>query len=200
MRTASFSSAKPKERAAKNKETAPMISFEVTRDPDLLSQYYRLREQCFRAELSAHGFDGSEESGDRLGHILVARLGDFLVGGMRIAPACPHSGLPAELAADSDAICIWERLVCHPQKRSIAVARDFLGHLIDHCRRLGYEYGVVLSSLDRARYYRMSHSALGVPFDILRPAPEFAAGAFASMEHYLSVSYLGNRQMSPVAA
>lgn len=176
-----------------------MMCFEVTRDPDLLDQYYRLRERCFRKELKAHSFDGSEEAEDRSGHILVARSGEALVAGIRIAPACPDSAIPIELAADSQSICIWERLVCHPEQRSAQVSRDFLRQLIHHCRRLGYEFAVVLSSLDRARYYRLSHSALGVPFDIVRPAPEFAKGAFMSMEHYLSVSYLGNTQMPPRA-
>lgn len=177
-----------------------MIRFEVTQDPALLDQYYRLREQCFRTELELEDFDGAEEAEDRSGHILVARQEDFLVGGIRIASACPHSVFPAELAADSDSICIWERLVCHPERRSEQVSRDFLGQLIHHCRRLGYEYAVVLSTLLRARYYRISHSALGVPFDILRPAPEFATGVYASMEHYLSVSYLGDGQMTKAVA
>lgn len=168
-----------------------MIHFELTRDPALLSQYYRLREQCFRLELKAQDFDGSEEAGDRTGHILVARTGDFLVGGLRIVPASPNSALPTELAADAGSICFWERLVCHPEQRSAQVSKDFLGQLIHHCRRLGYEYAAVLTSLLRARYYRSFHGALGIPFNILRPAPEFATGAFEDMEHYLSVSYLG---------
>ncbi|MFK8043090.1 GNAT family N-acetyltransferase [Congregibacter sp.] len=170
-----------------------MIHFEITQDPALLDQYYALRERCFREELKVQDFDGSEQAEDRSGHILIARLGDSLVGGMRIAPACPHPAISAELAAKSDSICIWERLVCHPEKRSTQVSQNFLGHLIHHCRRLGYECAVVLSNLVRARYYRISHNALGIPFDILRPAPEFAAGAFSSMEHYLSVSSFGDR-------
>lgn len=179
-----------------------MLRYEVTRDPALLDQYYRLREDCFRAELHLRNFDGSEEESDRHGHILVARRGKFLVGGVRIAAAPAESVLSGELAADAASICIWERLVCHPQERAASVSRTFLLHLIDHCRRLDYTHAVVLSSLDRARYYRIFHSSLGVPFDILRPAPEFAKGDFMGMEHFLSVSHVGASQAlaaAPVA-
>lgn len=176
-----------------------MLRYEVTQDPALLNQYYRLREHCFRAELHIQNFDGSEEESDRHGHILIARRGAFLVGGARIAPVPAQSVLPGELAVDAASICIWERLVCHPDERSASVSRNFLLHLIDHGRRLGYTHAVVLSSLHCARYYRIFHSSLGVPFDILRPAPEFAKGDFMGMEHYLSVSHLGATQtLAPV--
>ena len=44
-----------------------MIKYEVTRDPRLLEQYYDLREECFRKELSIPDFDGAEEEQDRQG-------------------------------------------------------------------------------------------------------------------------------------
>jgi hypothetical protein len=48
------------------------IEFKVSHEPDLLRQYYSLRERCFRQELGLPDFDGSEEQQDRQGIILLA--------------------------------------------------------------------------------------------------------------------------------
>lgn len=36
------------------------VSFELSREPRMLQQYYRIREQCFRLELGVAGFDGGK--------------------------------------------------------------------------------------------------------------------------------------------
>ena len=78
----------------------------------------------------------------------------------------------------------------HEDERSVHFSRDFLAHMIDICHKLDYKHAVVVSSLRNARFYRLCHTALGIPFEIVRSAPEFAEGAFAGLEHYLSVSRL----------
>ena len=55
--------------------TVLSIQFELCHDSQLLSQYYDLRERCFRQELDLPGFDGREEDRDRQGSIVVARSG-----------------------------------------------------------------------------------------------------------------------------
>ena len=67
------------------------ITFELCQDPQLLQQYYQLRQDCFRRELGLPDFDGSEDESDRKGQILIARIGDRCVGGARIAPGSPVS-------------------------------------------------------------------------------------------------------------
>jgi hypothetical protein len=165
-------------------------NFSVTRDPRLLEQYYDLREVCFRKELSISDFDGAEEEQDRQGHILIAYKNGSCVGGVRISSGFPPEGHLEDLNLDTRACCSWERFVFHPDERSMKFSRDFLANLIDVCHMLDFKHAVVLSSLRNARFYRLFHTALGVPFEILRAAPEFAQGKFAGLEHYLSVSYL----------
>jgi hypothetical protein len=168
------------------------IIFELTRNQELLQQYYRLREAAFREEIGISGFDGSEESADRNGRLLIAHWKGRCLGGARISSRKLGSGEYRELELRSMACCTWERLVLDPEIRTDQLARDFCSHLIDVSRVLGYEHALLVSSLRNARYYRRCHSALGVDFRIHRPAPEYARGEFAGLEHYLSVSHLAD--------
>jgi hypothetical protein len=176
------------------------ITFELTQDPHMLEQYYQLRERCFRRELKLPDFDGSEDERDRQGQILIARVGDRCVGGARIAPSTPIPNQLAELALTTKDCCMWERFVIDPLVRSVQLVRDFCAQLIDTSRRCGYDFALVLSSHRNARFYRQCHSALGVDFQIHRPVPDAAQGAFEGLEHYLSVSKLANAIPMRIAA
>lgn len=180
------------------------VTYELTRDPGLLDQYYRLREQCFRREIGIPGFDGSEDHVDRQGSILVAHRDGKCIGGSRIGPRPLNSSnyrvMDLDLDLQPQGCCTWERLALDPEERSLQFARDFCAHLIDASRILGYQHAVLVSSLRNARFYRKCHSALGVEFRIHRPAPEFAKGAFAGLEHYLSVSHVGQSKPLALAA
>jgi hypothetical protein len=166
------------------------ITFELTQDPQMLEQYYQLRERCFRRELKLPDFDGSEDERDRQGQILIARMGDRCVGGARIAPGMPFNQPLDELAVSVEDCCMWERFVIDPAVRTVQLVRDFCAQLIEVSRLIGYDFALVLSSLRNARFYRQCHSALGVDFQIHRQAPHFAQGAFEGLEHYLSVAHL----------
>jgi GNAT superfamily N-acetyltransferase len=164
------------------------ITFELTRDQDLLGQYYRLRQTCYREELGLAGFDGSEEPRDRVGRTLVARDGGACIGGARIVPACQDLTAKVDPGGSADDYCAWERFALDPDIRSAALARAFCAHLIDRSRSMGYARALVLSSRRNARFYRQCHSALGITFDIVGAVP--GRGHFGGLEHYLSVSRL----------
>ena len=168
------------------------VEFEVCSNPNTLDQYYALRERCYRRELELPDFDGSEEESDLHGAILLALFEGECVGGVRITPrvSLPSQVDALELAGES--CCMWERFVIDPRVRTLQMMRDFLAHLIDASLDAGYRQAMVLSSLRNARFYRRCHSALGVHFKIHRPVPHCAQGAFAGLEHYLSVAYLGD--------
>jgi len=172
------------------------ITFELSRDPQLLQQYYTLRERCFRQELELPDFDGSEEQLDRCGHILIAHRNGECVGGARIAPSL----LPGDQLRDFDLVpqtcCAWERFVLDPATRTVQLARDFLAHLIELSRVLGYRHALMYSSRLNARFYRQCHTALGVGFHIHETLPDASHGPFAGLEHYLSVSQLHEERRS----
>ena len=164
------------------------ITFELTRDRDLLGQYYRLREACYRVDLGLAGFDGSEEPRDRLVRALVAHDGGVCIGGARIVPACPDLAAAVDPRGAAEGYCAWERFALDPEIRSADLARAFCAHLIDRSRSMGYVRALVLSSRRNARFYRQCHTALGVAFDIIGAVP--GRGRFDGLEHYLSISRL----------
>jgi hypothetical protein len=176
------------------------IEFELCQDPQLLEQYYQLRERCFRQELKITDFDGSEDARDREGQILIARIGDRCVGGARIVPGSPLQYQVEDLAHAMDTCCMWERFVLDPAMRTVQLFRDFCAVLIEASRSFGYEFALVLSSLRNARFYRQYHSALGMEFQILGQVSDTAQGAFEGLEHYLSVSKLSNAASMKIAA
>lgn len=176
------------------------IIFEITTDQTLLQQYYRLREVAFREEIGISDFDGSEEPADRKGDIFVAHQGGRCIGGIRISPRRLQETEYSELDLESRECCYWERLVLDPAVRTGQLAKDFCSHLTDVSRALGYDHGLMVSSLRNARYYRRCYSAAGVEFKIHRSAPEFAGGRFAGLEHYLSVAHLATNDQVRLAA
>ena len=176
------------------------IQFELCQDPNLLEQYYQLREKCFRQELKITDFDGSEDERDREGQILIARIGDRCVGGARIVPGSPMQYQLDDLAHAMETCCMWERFVFDPVVRTVQMIRDFCAELIDASRAFGYDYALVLSSRRNARFYRQCHSALGVEFQIHCRMPAAALGVFAGLEHYLSISKLKQASALRIAA
>ena len=176
------------------------IEFKLTRDPGLLQQYYTLREQCFRKELGLPNFDGSEEVHDRQGQILLAVQDGRCIAGVRISPTVLLQSQIQQLDLNPDSCCMWERFVFDPAARSLQLMRKFLDYLITVSRETGYHHAMVLSSLRNARFYRRCHTALGVGFQIHRHVPHSAKGAFAGLEHYLSVSHLRDAQALKITA
>lgn len=170
------------------------IEFKVSRDSGVLQQYYSLRERCFRRELGLPDFDGSEDEQDRQGLILLALEDGRCVGGARISSHITLTSQLELLDLDQESCCMWERFVIDPAVRTVYFVREFIAHLIETSREGGYRNAMVLSSLRNARFYRRCHTALGVGYQIHRPVPHLAQGAFAGLEHYLSVAHLEHRQ------
>ena len=60
------------------------VTYELTQDPALLHQYYKLRETVYRKSFSLKDFDGGEDFYDKISHILIARRGNLCLGGCRL--------------------------------------------------------------------------------------------------------------------
>jgi hypothetical protein len=179
--------------------TALSLEFKITRDSQVLNQYYQLRERCFRSELGLATFDGSEEEQDRRSQIMVALYNGRCVGGVRISPHITLSSQLDQLGLDQEMSCMWERFAIDPVMRTLCMFREFSSFLVNASRESGYEHAMVLSSLPNARFYRRYYTALGVKFHIHRHVPHCAQGVFSSLEHYLSVAHLERRQQLRVA-
>ncbi len=176
------------------------IEFKLSRDPQLLQQYYELRERCYRRELGIPDFDGSEDMNDQRGHILLAIENGRCIGGARVSPRVHLPSQMRKLQLDRNTCCMWERFVFDPSVRSVQLIRDFCARLIEVSSGLGYSHALILSSLRNARFYRQCHTAVGVPFQIERHVPQSAEDSFAGLEHYLSIAHLPRRQNVRIAA
>jgi hypothetical protein len=85
-------------RYARSPRAATEITYEFTKDKGLLHQYYVLREQMFVNVWGLTHFSGEEDAIDKRSHILVARKGNQVVGGLRLTVKTPRlkAGLPVE--------------------------------------------------------------------------------------------------------
>jgi len=83
----------------KSNEMDKNISFEFTKDPGLLCQYYNIRERELKSVYYAPSFNGDETDYDRNGHVLVAKMDGFCIGGARLFITSPRRPalLPLEI-------------------------------------------------------------------------------------------------------
>jgi len=179
------------------------LECELTTEPALLEQYYRIRENCFRRELGIEGFDGSEDARDRRSHILVARVGGRCIGGTRITGRHPGSLHPVPLEEEGldlvsalpglrlaqSSFCQWGRLALDPEYRTPEVLRRYCSAMIEASRGLGYAYSVVVTDINRGRLYKRLFSVLGYHYDIVRGLRIPAEARFGGLPHLLGVGY-----------
>ena len=178
------------------------VVYEFTKDPQLLEQYYLLREQCYREELKLSDFNGAEEAADRDGQILIARDGDICLGGARITCGASDDStnlslteLMPELGLKHGSFCMWERLSLSKELREYNRQKEFCAHLINASWTLGYDYAFMVSSIRNARFYRLCHSVLDVTYRIFNQVKCTPKGAFSHLEHVLSAAHLGPVQI-----
>ena len=179
------------------------LTYELTKDPALLEQYYRIRERCFRRELGIADFDGSEDARDRRSHILVARDGNRCIGGTRITGRQPESLHPVPLQEEGldlvaalpglrlaqTSFCQWGRLALDPEYRTTRVLRQYCNAMIEASRALGFTYSLVVTDINRARLYKRLFSVLGYRYDIVRDLRIPAEAGFDGLPHLLGVGY-----------
>ncbi|OMH38015.1 hypothetical protein [Motiliproteus sp. MSK22-1] len=180
------------------------ISFEFSKEPALLEQYYNIREECFRRELGIQSFDGGENDFDRWGRILIVRDGDRCIGGARLSGSTPYSPglLPLEnngfmvlkvfskLALEGKSYCQWTRLALLPEYRSMENLQALALSMIQNARACGYSYAFSVAGSNRSRLYRKIYKVLDYDYEIRTDLSVPAEQGFMGLEHLLSIGYL----------
>lgn len=180
------------------------ITFEFSKQDDLLEQYYWLREECFRKELKLDAFNGREDIYDQTGNILIVRDGDVCVGGVRIT-GCSlfnqtltpleskglnlNKVLP-QLDLPLAPYCQHERLVLRPEYRKTEIFRAVCKAVMRGCASLGYHYAFNVTGLKRARLYKRVHSGLGYSYKIYDHLDLPVEKGFSHLEHLLSIAFI----------
>ncbi|MBW1899550.1 MAG: GNAT family N-acetyltransferase, partial [Deltaproteobacteria bacterium] len=74
------------------------LTYEFTKDPALLQQYYIVREKCYKEVWGLKVFSGAEDEHDRKGHLLIVRNKNSVIGGGRLVlrPVDSSDRLPLE--------------------------------------------------------------------------------------------------------
>lgn len=152
------------------------ITYEFTTEPKLLEQYYKLREHCYREDLHLDDFSGAEDEYDSIGHIIVVRQGDMVVGGARLVISSPENrirlpleedgflmkDLFPELDLDNVSYCEFTRFIVSPEFREGAVCKEITRRMIDSAIQEGCIYQFSIAPLLQARNSRMIGKHLGV--------------------------------------
>lgn len=171
------------------------------------TDYYRIREICYRDSLGMRTFDGSEDAWDRRSHLLIALDGELCIGGVRINgcpmpekgpyPAIPLEDcglvlpeLLPELGLEKKAYCEPTRLAITPHYRRPEVISGFARAILQESRTLGYTRCISVSGITRSRLYRRMFHACGCRFQIYQHIDVPPEPGFNDLPHILSVGFL----------
>jgi hypothetical protein len=67
------------------------VNVECTTNMQYLNQYFFIREHVYRNDLQVKTFSGAEDEIDRRSHLIIARVGHFCIGGLRLTISKPES-------------------------------------------------------------------------------------------------------------
>ena len=156
------------------------VSYELTRDPGYLHQYYLLREQMFISVWGLQSFDGQKDDYDDVSDIMVARIGNQVIGGCRLTFSHPAS--PRRLPMEGGDFLLTDVLpelpledVIHVEISRMAILPDFQNSLamLEISRQLlkrgadkKARYAFTLAPVPLARNYRRAANLFGLNWEI----------------------------------
>jgi predicted GNAT family N-acyltransferase len=83
------------------------IHYEFTKDPDLLHQYYALVKKCYYEDLNVdlgesrrYELIDKEYEYNSIGHIIVARVGNYVIGGARMVISSKNYNIMLPMEGD----------------------------------------------------------------------------------------------------
>lgn len=155
------------------------VTCEFTDDPALLHQYYQLREIMYKRVHNLARFNGQEDIYDKIGHILVARRGRLVIGGLRIVvrEADETFNLPMEEYGLSLRNAFFKDSYCqsrHAETSRFAILSDkfekeimynMLRRMLDKLVELQVSYLFVKSTPVMLRNWRKMSIVLGFPVE-----------------------------------
>lgn len=155
------------------------VIYELTRDPGLLHQYYLLREQMFIRVWELSNFCGKHDEYDDISDIMVARIGNQVIGGCRLTfshPANPRrlpmekSFLLSDLVHDlplEDVIHVEiSRMAILPEFQNSLAMLEISRQLLKRGADKKARFAFTLAPLQLARNYRKAASLFGLNWEI----------------------------------
>lgn len=153
---------------------SPEFTYEFTKDPGLLQQYYSLRNRVFER---THGvnFPPVADAFDKVSDILVVRVGNQVVGGTRMTFKAPNKNtlvslqkynidLPndlPELKLDQSGYCDASKMAILEEYQTIDIMKNLINLMYQHCHKRGYRYAFSMCPTLVYRLYRLNINRLG---------------------------------------
>ncbi len=168
-------------RFSRTAKQAENVVYEVTRDPALLHQYYRLREEMFINVWGLKRFSGHQDDYDDKSDIMIARIGKHCIGGCRLTFKEPGTNehLPMEkddfllsqemsqLPLDSVRYVEISRLAILPDFQNSVVMLELSRELLKRGAEKKARYAFTLAPVPLARNYRKAASQFGLNWNML---------------------------------
>ncbi len=157
------------------------VTYELTRDPGYLFQYYRLREDMFISVWGLEQFNGQKEEYDDVSDIMIARIGNHVIGGCRLTFSTPGQRrlLPmekenfslsetfADLHLEAHTYVEISRMAILPEYQNSLVMLELSRQLLKRGAEKHARYAFTLSPTTLARNYRKAAVLFGLKWNIL---------------------------------
>jgi hypothetical protein len=154
------------------------VKIQITKDPELLQQYYDLRERTFRSDLGFKSYDGQENKYDKNGRIFIGTLNGEVVSGARLMvssdmPYLVHEDIEKNFTyqvmcksldidlcgvkyAEISALCEQEKF------RVEGMLDKLLEVVIGYCRSENIKYMFGITDLTQNRNYKKTFTKINV--------------------------------------
>jgi hypothetical protein len=157
------------------------VTYELTQDSGYLHQYYRLREDMFIHVWGLENFTGQKDAFDDQSDIMVARIGNHVIGGCRLTFSTPKSrkhtpmekndfdlsrGLQ-ELNLANETYVEISRMAILPEYQNSVVMLELSRQLLKRGTEQKARYAFTLAPVKLARNYRKAASLFGLEWQIL---------------------------------
>ncbi|MCE2926347.1 MAG: GNAT family N-acetyltransferase [Rickettsiales bacterium] len=155
------------------------VVYELTRDPGLLHQYFRLREQMFISVWGLKHFSGGHDAYDDSSDIMVARVGNHVIGGCRLTFANNRGLLLpmeqndfiledmfSELSLHKVKYAEISRMAILPEYQNSIVLLELSRQLMKCAANQKARYAFTMSPVPLARNYRKAASLFGINWKI----------------------------------
>lgn len=164
------------------------LTYEFTRDPELVSQYQSLyKSRC--KDVSSDEAIRSDDEYDRNSHILVARKGKLVIGGGRLYVSSPRNRRQLRMEEENSFSLTsyfpelegkqlsygdFTRLVVLEDYRVEEVVQTIFLHILRKCMSVKVNIIYAISPLAYARYYRKVWQSLGQERSVIHSNYTFA--------------------------
>lgn len=170
----------PSENNPEAEKSEEEIRYVWTKDPSLLLQYFKVREQAYKEYLHLDGFSGDLDGTDTNSHILLVMDGYRCVGGARLTVKDPlvESNLPMEedgfrltdlfpeLDLKNNKYCEYSRVCFLEGYRTGAYVDGVYRRFFEKCIEKKIKYNFAIAPLLQAKRSRRGAEKLGVKASI----------------------------------